>query len=150
VVNRRAGVVSVVVGALLVVPAASAGKASDPQAGVEVKLAAPQQAAPRITVVRVQMYEMNFRFSRRTPAGAWTKWTTTVAVPRPGVVEFRTVNVGKAPHDLAFRGLGRTRVLQPNQRQTIRVRFAKRGTYRYICTVEGHVAAGMLGRLAVR
>jgi hypothetical protein len=116
--------------------------------------AAPQRAevVAKPTVVQVQMYEMGFKFRRQTPRGVWGPWTGTPILPR-GVVEFRTVNVGAAPHDLVFRGLparAGTRVLESRERQTIRVRFARPGPVRFLCTVEGHAAAGMLGRLTVR
>jgi FtsP/CotA-like multicopper oxidase with cupredoxin domain len=119
-----------------------------------VAAAVPQktEAVAKPTVVQVQMYEMGFKFRRQTPRGAWGPWTRTPITPL-GVVEFRTVNVGAAPHDLVFRGLparAGTRVLEPQERQTIRVRLARPGTVRFLCTVEGHAAAGMLGRLTVR
>jgi hypothetical protein len=125
--------------ALLVMPVAAA---ASPAA----------EAAAKPIVVQVQMFEMGFKFRQQTPKRTWTRWTRTPVVLR-GVVEFRTANVGAAPHDLVFRRLpagARTRILQPGERQTVRVRLAKTGGFHFLCTVEGHAAAGMLGRLTVR
>lgn len=101
---------------------------------VNVATARPTTAtAP--TVVSVSMYEMGFKLSKR--------------VVHPGVVVFRVVNDGAVEHDFRIRGQG-TPMLGSGERATLRVRFPRRGTYRFVCTVEGHAAAGMVGKLIVR
>ncbi len=93
-------------------------------------------AKPKTTVVTVSMFEMGFKLGR-----------TTVS---RGTVVFKVVNDGKIPHDFSFgsRG-GGTPMLQPGQSATLTVKFAKAGRYTYICTVEGHQEAGMIGVLTV-
>jgi glucose/arabinose dehydrogenase len=52
-------------------------------------------------------------------------------------------------HDLVFAKGGRTRILQPGQKQTITVSFSKSGAYRFFCSVPGHQALGMKGVLQI-
>jgi Copper binding proteins, plastocyanin/azurin family len=71
------------------------------------------------------------------------------AVARPGRVVFAVANKGAVAHDLVFAKGGRTRILQPGQRQTLTVSFSKSGAYRFYCSVPGHQALGMRGTLRV-
>lgn len=91
---------------------------------------------PQTTDVSVSMFEMGFKLSRTT-------------VPR-GTVIFHLKNDGKVPHDFSFgsRG-GGSPLLQPGQSATFKVTFTNPGKYTFICTVEGHYAAGMYGVLTV-
>jgi len=103
-----------------------------------VATAAGPDAGPQTTEVSVSMFEMGFKLSQ-------TK------VPY-GTVIFTVKNDGKVVHDFSFgsRG-GGTRVLQPGESAKLTVQFPKPGLakYTYICTVEGHYAAGMYGVLTV-
>jgi len=92
--------------------------------------------AARTTHVSVSMFEMGFKLSQ-------TK------VPR-GTVVFQVRNDGKLPHDFSFgsRG-GGSPMLQAGQSATFTVKFATPGKYTFICTVEGHQEAGMIGVLTV-
>ena len=65
-----------------------------------------------------------------------------------GAHTFTVVNRGEATHDFKI-GTRKTRILNPGQRQTIKVTLRK-GTYNYLCTVPGHAALGMKGRVVVR
>lgn len=96
----------------------------------------PVASAPKTTRVTVSMFEMGFKLSQKT-------------VPH-GTVVFEVRNDGKLPHDFSFgsRG-GGSPMLQAGQSATLTVTFAKLGKYTYICTVEGHAAAGMIGVLTV-
>jgi uncharacterized cupredoxin-like copper-binding protein len=97
---------------------------------------AAQPAAPAATtVVNVSMYEMGFKLSKRI-------------VPR-GTVLFRVVNSGEVEHDFRITGKG-TSMLDAGERATLKVVFKKRGKFSFLCTVEGHAVAGMIGKLTVR
>jgi nitrite reductase (NO-forming) len=87
------------------------------------------------------MYDMGFKLSK--------------SVLRPGTAIFRTVNDGAVEHDFRIKGLTPpagvgTPILGSGQRATLTVRFGKLGRYTYICTVPGHAAAGMKGKLIVK
>lgn len=92
--------------------------------------------APQTTDVNVSLFEMGFKLSKTT-------------VPR-GTVVFHLKNDGKVSHDFSFgsRG-GGSPMLQAGQSATFTVKFATPGKYTFICTVEGHYAAGMYGVLTV-
>ena len=92
--------------------------------------------APQTTDVNVSLFEMGFKLSKMT-------------VPR-GTVVFHLKNDGKLPHDFSFgsRG-GGSPMLQAGQSATFTVKFATPGKYTFICTVEGHQEAGMIGVLTV-
>jgi len=92
--------------------------------------------APQTTDVSVSLFEMGFKLSKTT-------------VPR-GTVVFHLKNDGKLPHDFSFgsRG-GGSPMLQAGQSATFTVKFATPGKYTFICTVEGHQEAGMIGVLTV-
>lgn len=92
----------------------------------------PRHRRPRTDV---SAFEMGFKLSRTT-------------VPR-GTVVFHVTNDGNAPHDLAFGSRGGTPMLDSGQQATLTVAFPKPGSYTYVCTVEGHAAAGMIGKLVV-
>ena len=89
------------------------------------------EATSRVTVT---MSEFRFRLSKRT-------------VPT-GTVIFTVVNRGRITHDFRIAGK-KTRVLQPGQRATLRVKISRRGRYGYVCTLLGHARAGMKGILGV-
>lgn len=87
------------------------------------------------TAVDVSMFEMGFKLSRSE-------------VP-PGTVVFRVVNDGKVPHDFRISGKG-TPMLGPGGRATLTVAFPQPGSFTFVCTVEGHAGAGMVGKLIVK
>ncbi len=93
-------------------------------------------SAPKTTRVSVSAFEMGFKLSKTT-------------VPH-GTVVFDVRNDGKLPHDFSFgsRG-GGSPMLQAGQSATFTVKFATPGKYTFICTVEGHQEAGMIGVLTV-
>jgi nitrite reductase (NO-forming) len=68
-------------------------------------------------------------------------------VPK-GVVVFTVKNMGAIPHDFKIAGK-KTRSILPGKRTTLRVVIKKKGRYSYLCTLLGHAAAGMKGKLAV-
>jgi uncharacterized cupredoxin-like copper-binding protein len=95
-------------------------------------------AAPALktTTVNVSMFEMGFKLNKKV-------------VPR-GKVIFKVVNDGKLGHDFVLGNGKRTPVLQAGQTATLTVTFKKRSKVSFMCMVEGHAAAGMLGTLTVK
>jgi plastocyanin len=84
--------------------------------------------------VTVTMTEFKFKLSK-----------TKINV---GTVIFTVVNRGKIAHNFKINGKV-TRHLAPGQKVTLKVVFKKKGNYAYLCTLTGHAAAGMKGKLAV-
>jgi uncharacterized cupredoxin-like copper-binding protein len=68
---------------------------------------------------------------------------------RTGVVTFVVTNKGHLPHDFKIAGK-KTKLLKPGKSQTMKVTFKKKGSYRFLCTVSGHAAAGMKGALRAK
>lgn len=85
--------------------------------------------------VTVDMLDFKFKLSK-------------AAVPR-GTAVFKVANKGEVIHDFKIAGK-KTPIYVTGKGGTLRVTFAKPGRYKYICTVPGHVSAGMWGVLRVR
>jgi uncharacterized cupredoxin-like copper-binding protein len=60
-----------------------------------------------------------------------------------GTIIFKVVNKGHIQHDFKIAGK-KTAMLAPGKSATLKVTLRK-GSYKYICTVPGHAAAGMKG-----
>jgi uncharacterized cupredoxin-like copper-binding protein len=67
---------------------------------------------------------------------------------RQGLVTFTIKNTGKVNHDLKINGKTSSMV-KPGKSTNFTVKFSKAGKYKFLCTVPGHVAAGMKGTLTV-
>ena len=65
-----------------------------------------------------------------------------------GKVVFTLVNKGKLAHDFKINGK-KTALIKPGKKATLKVTFAKAGSYPYLCTVPGHAKFGMKGVLKV-
>jgi uncharacterized cupredoxin-like copper-binding protein len=74
------------------------------------------------------------------------KTTTTRTVPH-GLVRFQFTNNGHISHNFVI-GTQQTLVLGPGKSQVLDVTLDKK-SYTYICSIEGHAAAGMRGTLVV-
>jgi uncharacterized cupredoxin-like copper-binding protein len=99
--------------------------------------AAPVAARPSAaaaTTVTVTMKEFKFTLSK-------------AKVPH-GKVTFKLVNKGNLPHDFKIAGK-KSPMVQPKKTKTFVVTLTKKGKIAYICTVPGHAAAGMKGKLTV-
>jgi glucose/arabinose dehydrogenase len=94
----------------------------------------PAQAKPAVTV-RVVARDYSFTLSRRSVATGST-------------VRFVVRNAGSSVHDFVVHG-HRTRLLARGRSQTITVRFARKGTFTYLCSVPGHARLGMKGTFSV-
>jgi hypothetical protein len=68
---------------------------------------------------------------------------------KAGTQTFTVVNRGQATHDFKI-GTKKTRILNPGERQTIRVTLRKGRRYTVICTVPGHAALGMKRTMVAR
>ena len=91
-------------------------------------------ARPAAATVTVTAKEFKFVLSSKS-------------VPK-GAVTFTVVNKGKLAHDFKINSK-KTPLIQPGKKATLKVTFAKAGSYRYLCTVPGHANFGMKGVLKV-
>jgi plastocyanin len=99
--------------------------------------AAPVAARPSAataTTVTVTMTEFKFKLSK-------TK------VPH-GKITFKLVNKGSVGHDFKIAGK-KSPMVGAHKSKTFTVTLTKKGKIAYICTVPGHAAAGMKGKLTV-
>jgi glucose/arabinose dehydrogenase len=92
-------------------------------------------ASSKTITVRVESRDFAFTLSRRS-------------VPAGSVVRFVVRNRGNTVHDFVVKGR-RTRILRPAERQTIRVSFPQKGSFRFLCSVPGHARLGMKGTFGV-
>ena len=86
------------------------------------------------TTVSVRATEFHFKLSK-----------TSVA---HGKVTFKIRNAGHLKHDFKIAGK-KSKMLNPGRSTSLTVTL-RRGRYSYVCTVAGHAAAGMKGRLTVK
>ena len=86
------------------------------------------------TAVTVTATEFHFKFSK-------------LSVPH-GSVTFTVVNKGHVAHDFKIGGK-KTPLIKPGKSTKLTVTL-KAGKIAYLCTVAGHAAAGMKGKLTVR
>ncbi|MFN2471900.1 MAG: cupredoxin domain-containing protein [Gaiellaceae bacterium] len=96
-------------------------------------VASPTGAAPSATTVTVTMKEFKFVLSKKTV--------------RHGTVTFKLVNKGKLPHDFKIAGK-KSPLVGKGKTRTFKVKLAA-GVKPYVCTLAGHAAAGMKGKLKV-
>jgi uncharacterized cupredoxin-like copper-binding protein len=75
------------------------------------------------------------------------KFTLTTKTVRHGKVTFKLTNKGRLKHDFKIAGK-KTALIAPGKSGSVTVTL-KKGSYTYICTVPGHAAAGMKGKLKV-
>jgi uncharacterized cupredoxin-like copper-binding protein len=75
------------------------------------------------------------------------KFALTSKTVRHGKVTFKFTNKGRLKHDFKIAGK-KTALVKPGKSASLTVTL-KRGSYKYICTVPGHAAAGMKGTLKV-
>jgi uncharacterized cupredoxin-like copper-binding protein len=94
---------------------------------------AAQPSAAAATTVTVTMKEFKFTLSKKT-------------VPH-GTVTFKLVNKGKLKHDFKISGK-KSKLISPGKSGKLIVTL-KKGKLAYTCTVAGHAAAGMKGKLTV-
>lgn len=103
-------------------------------AGFALKGSVPV-APPQPSTVDVSAFEMGFKLSAST-------------VPH-GTVTFKVRNDGKVPHDFRI-GTKGTATLDSGQSETLIVDLSKPGKFTFLCTIEGHAGAGMIGTFTVK
>ena len=81
-------------------------------------------------------------------SGKEFKFTLSPKSVKAGSVTFRFTNRGKIKHDFKIAGK-KTKVIGPGKSATLKVTL-KKGSAAYLCTVPGHAASGMKGKLTVR
>jgi uncharacterized cupredoxin-like copper-binding protein len=74
---------------------------------------------------------------------------STKSIARPGKVTFAVKNAGHVVHDFKINGR-KTALLRPGRTANLVVTFKKKGSYRYLCTVDSHASLGMKGTFTVR
>lgn len=105
-------------------------------AGVFLQSSSAKSATHTATVkINVTAKEWSFTLSRRT-------------VPVGSTVAFKVTNRGKIGHNFVIAGK-KTKLLAPGKSQTITVKFAKKGKFKYLCSVTGHARLGMQGTFGV-
>jgi len=87
------------------------------------------------TKINVTASEFKFVLSKKT-------------VPAGTTVVFTVTNKGKIAHDFKINGK-KTPTLKPGKKATLTVKFLRKGTIAYICTLPGHAAGGMKGKFGV-
>lgn len=112
----------------------AAGGASIADASVQAHSVKAHAAAS--TTITVAASEYKFKLSKQS-------------LPKPGSVTFKVTNKGKIPHDFKINGK-KTKLLTPGQSANLAIKFTKKGSYNYVCTVPGHAAAGMKGVFKVQ
>ena len=75
------------------------------------------------------------------------KFTLSPKSVKAGSVTFKFTNRGKVKHDFKIAGK-KTKIIGPGKTATLTVSL-KKGTSSYLCTVPGHAASGMKGKLTV-
>jgi plastocyanin len=109
---------------------------------VSLGLAGTAMAADRAIDAGAMQVAVTARNVRFEPA--------EIRVKSGELVVIRFTNADPVFHDWNVEGLANVDAgARPGQTQQIRVRLDRPGTYRIVCTVEGHAAAGMVGTLIV-
>jgi len=92
-------------------------------------LAVARMHAATSTTVKVAASEFKFKLSTKTA--------------RHGIVIFKVTNKGHTAHDFKIVGK-KTPKLSPGKSATLKVTL-KKGTFKYICTIDSHASLGMKG-----
>jgi uncharacterized cupredoxin-like copper-binding protein len=74
---------------------------------------------------------------------------STKTASKPGSVTFKITNKGHVPHNFSI-DKKTSAMLSPGKSATLTVKFAKKGSYPYECTVPGHASLGMKGSFKVK
>jgi uncharacterized cupredoxin-like copper-binding protein len=102
-----------------------------------VLLAGPAAGATRAvttTKITVTASEFKFKLSKKTAP--------------VGTVIFTVKNAGKIGHNFKIDGKS-TKLIAPGKSVKLTVKFTKKGTFTYLCTVAGHAKLGMKGTFGV-
>ena len=120
---QKGSVIAVLVAVVSLVAAVSAFGGSD------------AASATTVTVTAGKPSEFKFILSKKTIV--------------KGVTTFKVTNKGTFDHDFKIAGK-KTVQLKAGKTATLKVTFKKAGKFPFLCTLEGHAAAGMKGTLTVK
>ncbi len=98
--------------------------------------AAQTKAHAKSTTITVTATDFKFKLSASS-------------LSKPGTVVFKIVNKGHTEHDFAVDGK-KSKLIGPGASTSLTVKFTKKGSYYYDCTVPGHAALGMKGHFTVK
>jgi uncharacterized cupredoxin-like copper-binding protein len=84
----------------------------------------------KATTIKVAASEFKFALSKKSA--------------KHGTIVFVVTNKGHIAHDFKIGGK-KTPMLNPGKKATLKVTLKKKGSFKYLCTVPGHAAAGMKG-----
>jgi plastocyanin len=76
-------------------------------------------------------------------------FVTNSATGKPGEITIKMANKSGTPHDIVIDGKGKGEVVQNGGVSQFKANFTA-GTYTFYCSVPGHRAAGMQGKLTVK
>jgi mono/diheme cytochrome c family protein len=76
-------------------------------------------------------------------------YVTKVARATPGQLTVESKNESSVPHDITIEGKGKGQVVQGGGVSRFKANFTP-GSYTFYCSVDGHRAAGMQGKLTVK
>jgi plastocyanin len=76
-------------------------------------------------------------------------FVTNAAQGKPGAITVKMANKSGTPHDIVIDGKGKGQVVQNGAVSQFKADFTA-GTYTFYCSVPGHRAAGMQGKLTVK
>lgn len=77
----------------------------------------------------------------------WSEQAFTVTAGQP--VTLRITNAGVLDHDFVLEALALEAKLSPDQSIELNFTFEEPGEYEFLCTVAGHIDAGMTGMFTV-
>jgi plastocyanin len=97
----------------------------------------PAKQPKKTIVVKVTARDFSFKLSK-------------ASVKRGTTVVFKMVNKGAVVHDFEIVKLHKkTPYATPGKTKSVTIKFTKKGTYKYICTVPRHASLGMEGSFKV-
>ncbi|HEX3802292.1 MAG TPA: cupredoxin domain-containing protein [Solirubrobacteraceae bacterium] len=105
-------------------------------AGSSMASASVKAHAAATTSISVKATEYHFALS-------------ATSLKKPGTVTFKIKNAGHVPHDFKIDNKT-SKMISPGKSTTLTVKFAKKGSFYYECTVPGHAALGMKGYFKVK
>jgi len=76
-------------------------------------------------------------------------FVTDTATGKPGTIAVKMTNKSGTPHDIVIDGKGKGEVVQNGGTSQFSADFGA-GSYTFYCSVPGHRAAGMQGKLTVK
>ncbi len=109
--------------------------------GVGTVLTSAVLAAPNTkqAAVAINVATLDFKFK-----------LSKTSVPKGSVVTFNVTNKGSTAHDFDFTTVkGGTKYIAKGQKATLKLTFKKAGSFRFVCTVPGHIKLGMAGKFKV-